>query len=352
MIAIPEKKDAEALSAALLRWFDAHARELPWRGSRDPYAIWVSEIMLQQTRVETVKAFYGRFLERFPTIRALAAAPTADVLSAWAGLGYYRRARAMHAAAREVDERHGGAIPRTAKGLSDLPGVGAYTAGAVASIAFGERASAVDGNVARVLCRLFALEVPIGTAQAARKLAPLADALVPADRPGDHNQAMMELGATVCTPRSPACSSCPLADVCVARRAGRENDLPIVTKKREAPVVRLTAAIAGEGKGRGFVLARRPYDGLYGGLWEPPMTEATGPRAKKTLLAGGLELGADLGSVRHVLTHRVLDVSVKRARIRAPLRPIPPYEEVAVAEPSGSRGLSTLARKILELAEC
>ena len=352
MIPIPEKKEAEAISTALLRWFDAHARDLPWRGSRDPYAVWVSEVMLQQTRVETVRTYYGRFLGRFPTVRALAAASPADVLSAWAGLGYYRRARALHAAAREVEARLGGELPDTARALRELPGVGAYTAGAVASIAFGERASAVDGNVARVLSRLFALELTIGTAQAARKLEPLANTLVSAVRPGDHNQAMMELGATVCTPRSPACSACPLADRCVARRTGREDELPITAKKREAPVVRLTAAIAaGEGPGA-FVLARRPYEGLYGGLWEPPMIEATGPRAKASLLSGGLELGPRLGSIKHVLTHRVLDVSVRRARIRPPLRPIPPYEEIKLESATGQHGLSALARKILELAPC
>ncbi len=339
------------VSAALLRWFDAHARDLPWRKTGDPYAIWVSEVMLQQTRVETVRAYYPAFLERFPRASALAAAPAADVMKAWAGLGYYRRARALHLAAAEVVERYGGRVPGSAAELRTLSGVGAYTAGAVASIGFGERVAAVDGNVARVLSRLFALEEPIGTSRALTKLAPIADALVPADRPGDHNQAMMELGATVCTPRAPACPVCPLASDCEARRAGRQNDLPIVIKKRPARVVKMTAVIAtGAASGDAVLLARRPYEGLFGGMWEPPMAEGRGAAVKKALAASGLAIGAKVGVVRHVLTHRVLDVAVMQGRAGASLRAIPPYEELAWGGLRGERALSTLARKILELS--
>jgi A/G-specific adenine glycosylase len=339
------------LSAALLRWFDAHARVLPWRGSCDPYAIWISEVMLQQTRVETVKDYYGRFLERFPTVLRLAEAPVSDVLAAWSGLGYYRRARTMHAAAQEVASRYAGAFPRSREGLEQLPGIGAYTAGAVASIAFGERTSAVDGNVARVLSRLFALEAPIGSSRAMAALRRSADELVPADRPGDHNQAMMELGATVCTPRTPQCPVCPLADACAARLAGRERELPIVPRKAPSPVVKLTAAIVrSEERGGAFVLARRPLDGLFGGLWEPPMTEGRGAPAKKALGAAGLATGKRLGVVRHVLTHRIFEVAVVEATASRKLATIPPYEELAWARATKDRGLSTLARKILELA--
>jgi A/G-specific adenine glycosylase len=348
---ITGERQKPSVSAALLGWFDAHARDLPWRRTRDAYAIWVSEIMLQQTRVETVKAYYVAVLDRFPRVSDLAAAPAAEVLGAWAGLGYYRRARALHAAAREVVERYGGTVPASSADLRTLSGVGPYTAGAVASIGFGERVAAVDGNVARVLSRLYALEEPIGTTRALGKLAPFADALVPPDRPGDHNQAMMELGATVCTPRAPACPVCPIADFCEARRAGRENELPIVTKKRAAPVVKMTAAVAVDRGGSGRVLlARRPYDGLFGGMWEPPMADGRGSAAKKTLTSSGLEVGAKVGVVRHVLTHRVLEVAVIRARARAALRTIPPYEEIAWGGVDGDRALSTLARKILELS--
>ncbi|NUO47552.1 MAG: A/G-specific adenine glycosylase [Polyangiaceae bacterium] len=347
------------MSARLLGWYDAHARELPWRTAAsaspptsDAYAVWVSEVMLQQTRVETVKSYYARFLARFPTVLALAEAPLDDVLGAWSGLGYYRRARALHAAAREVAARHGGVMPRTYTTLGELPGVGAYTAGAIASIAFGERVPAVDGNVNRVLSRLYACDEPLGSTKSVARLRPLAEALVSASRPGDHNQALMELGATVCIPRAPRCEVCPLADACEARRAGRENELPVVKKKAPSPVVKMTAALAREpgAKKSSFALGRRPPEGLFGGLWEPPMIEGRGKAAEKTLRSAGLEAGKRLGVVRHVLTHRVLEVAVVEATASRSLSTIPPYEELAWGRPGPERGLSTLAKRILELA--
>jgi A/G-specific adenine glycosylase len=341
------------MSAALLGWYDAHARELPWRAAgTGAYAVWVSEVMLQQTRVETVKAYYARFLGRFPTVLALAEAPLDDVLGAWSGLGYYRRARALHAAAREVAARHAGEMPKTYADLGELPGVGAYTAGAVASIAFGERVPAVDGNVARVLSRLYAEGEPLGSSRSASRLRVLAEAFVSASRPGDHNQALMELGATICIPRAPRCEICPLAGACVARREGRERELPVVKKKAKSPVVKMTAAIARQPERGRFVLARRPPEGLFGGLWEPPMIEGRGKAAEEALRSAGLSAQKRLGLVRHVLTHRVLEVAVIEAVASKRLSPIPPYEEVAWATPGPERGLSTLARRILELAPC
>jgi A/G-specific adenine glycosylase len=217
---------ARALSGALVRWVRRDHRDLPWRLGRDPYAIWVSEIMLQQTRVEVVVPYYERFLERFPDVEALAAAPLDDVLRAWAGLGYYRRARQLHAAAAIVARDHHGRLPADEAALRALPGIGRYTAGAIRSIAFGEPAPIVDGNVARVLSRLFALPGGPGDSVWERRLWTLAGQLVPATDPSAFNQGLMELGATVCTPRSPRCAACPLARHCRALAEGRPEAYP------------------------------------------------------------------------------------------------------------------------------
>ncbi len=303
--------------------------------------------MLQQTRVATTLAYYPRFLQAFPDVRTLAEAPLGDVLAAWAGLGYYRRARALHAAAREVVTRYGGVLPRSSAELRTLPGVGGYTAGAVSSIAFGERAPAVDGNVTRVLVRVLGLEGPAAAPETRRAVAAAAADLVPERGPGDHNQAMMELGATVCTPTSPACAVCPVSKLCVARAEGRQAELPAPSQKRATPTVRMTAALAR--RGERAVLGRRPAEGLFGGLWEPPMAAGWGPRPRAALELSGLSLGSRLGRVRHVLTHRVLDVTVVEALARRSLRAIEPYESVEWAALDRSRGLSTLARKIVAL---
>ena len=279
--ALPER-DRE-IEAALGAWFDRVARDLPWRRTRDPYAIWLSEVMLQQTRVETVIPYYERFLARYPTVADLAGATLDQVLSLWSGLGYYRRARVLHLAAREVTERYGGAFPAEAAGLRDLPGVGAYTAGAIASIAFDRREALVDGNVARVLARLEGIDDDIKSAAGARRLWAAAARLVPAERPGRFNQALMELGATVCTPRSPRCDACPVDGACAARAAGREEELPVISPKREAPSVAMVAAVVRAG--RRVLLARRAEGGLFGGLWEPPMVEAPSLAAALPLLA-------------------------------------------------------------------
>src|SRR5512136_569268 len=215
-----------ALRRALLGWYARRRRALPWRGVRDPYRIWVSEVMLQQTRIATATPYYHAFLGRFPTLAALARARPADVLEAWSGLGYYRRARSLHAAAREVVREHGGRVPDDPAAFERLPGVGRYTAGAVLSIAYGRPLPALDGNAARVLSRLEALPATMRDPAGARRLWALAAARVPADRPGDWNQALMELGATVCTPRAPRCAACPLRRHCRALALGRVDRLP------------------------------------------------------------------------------------------------------------------------------
>ena len=289
--------DSRALARALLRHFDAHRRAMPWRETADPYGIWVSEIMLQQTRVDTVIPYWERWMARFPTVDALAEADRDEVLKEWEGLGYYSRARNLHAAARMVRERHGGALPRRPAELRELPGIGEYTAGAVASIAYGVAAPAVDGNVRRVLARLYDLEDPRGAGLRDR-----AAALVPADRPGDFNQALMELGATVCTPRSPSCGDCPIAGWCEARRRGVQERRPLPKQRKALPeeTVRTLVAVRGDGA---ILLARRPPHGLLAALWEFPGEPLAGAAAEA--LAGAEPVAATrLRPVRHTFSHK------------------------------------------------
>ncbi|MGK7311578.1 MAG: A/G-specific adenine glycosylase [Candidatus Longimicrobiales bacterium M2_2A_002] len=264
---MPSPKPHE-IARALLTHFDAHRRAMPWRETSDPYAIWVSEVMLQQTRVETVVPYWTEWMERFPTVDDLADADLDDVLKRWEGLGYYSRARNLHGAARMVRERFGGRVPETVEELRELPGVGEYTAGAVASIAHGVPTPAVDGNVRRVLSRLYDLEAPT-----AAELRSLAADLVPADRPGDFNQALMELGATVCTPRSPDCDACPLAGWCEARRLGVQEQRPRPKARKAIPEETVRTVVIARDDGV-LLLVRRPEDGLLGGLWEFPGSPA------------------------------------------------------------------------------
>ncbi|MEO7331871.1 MAG: A/G-specific adenine glycosylase [Minicystis sp.] len=352
----PEARDGKIVSD-LVRWFDAVARDLPWRRRRDPYAVWLSEIMLQQTRVETVIPYFERFLARFPEVSALAAADLDEVLSLWSGLGYYRRARGLHAAAKAVVERHNGVFPGEMSDLRALPGVGAYTAGAIGSLAFGKRVPLVDGNVARVFARLDGIDAPIAGTAAVKLLWERAGHLVPADRPGRFNEALMELGATTCTPRDPRCGSCPLESICVARATGRVGELPVVEVKRKVPVVAMVAAVLvrnGE-----VLLLRRAEGGLFGGLWEPPMVEAASLAEARDLLQNvGIATTVTLtevGRLKHVLTHRELQVRVTAATVSAraalPKSLAPPYEKARWIDPADETiGVSTLARKVLALA--
>ena len=259
--------DPAAFRSALLGHFDRHRRPLPWRTDRNPYRVTVSEFMLQQTRVETVGPYYARWLERFPDWRTLAAAPLDAALLEWKGLGYYSRARNLHRTARAVRERYGGELPADPVALKTLPGVGEYTAGAVASIAFGRQVPAVDGNVRRVLARLLDLARPT-PAQVRREAARLLDP----DRPGDHNEAMMELGATICTPRAPRCGECPVAAWCAALAAGTVAERPATRPRRPVPRVDYATVVAIDAAGR-ILLAKRPEEGLLAGMWEFPSGE-------------------------------------------------------------------------------
>ncbi|HZW87811.1 MAG TPA: A/G-specific adenine glycosylase, partial [Myxococcaceae bacterium] len=255
----------------MLRWYDVQARDLPWRRTRDAYAIWVSEVMLQQTQVSVVLPYWTAFLARFPDVAALARASLDEVLAAWRGLGYYARARNLHRAARAVVERHGGRLPDDVEAMRALPGFGRYTVGAVASIAFGRAVPLVDGNVARVLARLFGVEGATGDAAREKHLWALAEALVEGERPGDWNQALMELGATVCRFEQPTCLLCPLRSRCVALSSGKVGDIP--APKVATPRRALHLAVAAARRGDEVLLVRRDGTGLFGGLWELPGVE-------------------------------------------------------------------------------
>jgi len=262
------KKSVSSIQRALLTWWDASSREMPWRGVEDPYAVWVSEIMLQQTRVETVGPYYRRFMRLFPTVRRLADAPLERVLKAWEGLGYYSRARNLHAAARKVVADFAGRLPGDVERLRSLPGIGPYTAGAIASIAFGLDEPVLDGNVSRVLCRLVAMEDDPARPATRERLWGLARRFVPSGRAGLFNQAMMDLGATLCVPRRPRCADCPLRRHCRARERGLQDRLPVRRARPPVPHYDIAAGVVRHA-GR-ILIARRREDAMLGGLWELP----------------------------------------------------------------------------------
>jgi A/G-specific adenine glycosylase len=303
------------LRGELLAWYDTHRRDLPWRGSADPWAVWVSEVMLQQTRVETVVPYFGRFLARFPTPAALAAAPTEELLALWSGLGYYRRARHLQAAARLLGER-AAPIPRTAAELEELPGVGPYTAAAIASIAFGEPTPVLDGNVERLLARYTAEGEPVASRTARRRLFDQAAQLLDETRPGDSNQALMELGATVCLPVAPRCPRCPLARGCAARTAGNPERYPVRSAVEAPRQVRQIAAVVEE-KGRLLLFRRGDDEPRLAGLWELPLADAARrDRAARELgrrFGGDWQIGERLARVRHAITTSSFEIAAHRA---------------------------------------
>jgi A/G-specific adenine glycosylase len=309
-------------ASALLHWYDRERRDLPWRAPAgrlpDPYAVWLSEIMLQQTTVAAVIPFYERFLARWPTVEALAAAKLDDVLAAWAGLGYYSRARNLHQCARIVAERFGGRFPQTEDELRDLPGIGPYTAAAIAAIAFGARATPVDGNIERVIARLFAVKKPLPAAK--EEIRRLAGTLTPAKRAGDFAQALMDLGASLCTPKRPSCLMCPLQRDCSAHAQGVEGTLPIKAVRSERPV-RVGLAFVALREDAHVLLRKRPEAGLLGGMLEVPSTDwaDTLPPAKEALRTAPVraEWWAVPGTVVHTFTHFKLEMLVYRAILPA-----------------------------------
>ncbi len=313
-------RDGAALAASLLAWYDRHRRRMPWRalpGERaDPYKVWLSEIMLQQTTVAAVGPYFARFLARFPSVRALAAATLDEVLALWQGLGYYARARNMHRAARIVAHEHGGRFPDTAEALRKLPGIGDYTGAAIAAIAFGRPEAAVDGNVERVMARLHAVETPLPAAKPA--LRECARRLVPAVRSGDFAQALMDLGATVCTPRSPRCLVCPWSGGCEARARGIAETLPRKLAKPARPVRHGVAFFLVDRDGA-ILLRRRPEKGLLGGMMEVPSTgwaeEAPSARDAAAAAPAPASWRVLPGTVRHGFTHFELRLTVWAARV-------------------------------------
>ena len=300
------------LRRKLLLWYDRSRRDLAWRSTREPYAIWLAEIMLQQTQVKTVEPFYEKFLKRFPDVRSLANAPLDDVLGRWAGLGYYRRAEHLHRAAKIIVQKHRGKFPPDFESILALPGVGRYTAAAVASIAFGEPVAVLDGNVIRVLCRLLDLRRDPARPEVRKALWETAQALIPADRPGDYNQAMMELGATVCTPKNPACPNCPVKIYCRAFQAGNPGRLPMKSRKPARKILRRQVFVIQQGNR--VLLLKRPGQGLWAGLWEfpafPPLKQGGKPGGREKRLRQELGLEVKLSGksrlVRHELTHRAV----------------------------------------------
>jgi A/G-specific adenine glycosylase len=312
-------KSDSLIAKPLLAWYRKHRRILPWRENPDPYGVWISEIMLQQTQVDTVIPYYDRFLERFPTVTALAAAPLEQVLKAWENLGYYTRARNLHQAAKVICEKFKGKIPDTEEAIIALPGIGAYTAGAILSIAFRKPIPAVDGNVRRVLSRLFAIDAPIAQTDTQTAIQALAASLVPKKMPGSFNQALMDLGAIICTPKKPACTDCPLRDLCLARQAGLQDRLPLSSKKPPTPHERVTAAMIRNRRGE-VLIVQRPAQGLLASLWKFP----GGIVKKGESLSEGLtrsvheELGLriqvreQIASINHAYTHFRITLSAFR----------------------------------------
>jgi A/G-specific adenine glycosylase len=327
----------DELRDALLGWFAGAKRDLPWRRrSRDAYAVWVSEIMLQQTRVETVIPYFERWMRRFSTVKALAEAPLDDVLAHWAGLGYYARARNLHRAAQLIVERFGGTFPHRREDVHALPGIGRYTAGAILSIAFGQKEPILDGNVARVIARVWKVPGAVDEKAFKERAWNRAGELAQCDAPGDLNQALMELGATVCTPRAPQCGKCPIDGLCGARSDGEDSPERWPAPKTRAAVKeveQVTVLLEREGK---LLLARRPAAGLWGGLWEPPTRELErGERPERAAErvardCAGLDLTMvePLDRFEHVLTHRRMRFSAFRGRGRGRARAGGGYEAV------------------------
>lgn len=317
------REKAKALSAALLAWYDRHRRRLSWRAEAgmpaDPYRVLVSELMLQQTTVATVSGRFGPFIERFPTLSSLAKAEESDVLHAWQGLGYYRRARALHAAARAVMRDHGGRLPETVDALLDLPGIGDYTAKAVAAIAFGIPVLPVDGNGVRVLARAFAIETPMP--RAANEVRALAAAFEPCPRPADLAQALMDLGATVCRPRQPCCDRCPWNASCAGHQAGIAQSLPKKAAKGKRPLRQGVAFLLTRPDGA-ILFRRRPSDGLLGGLHELPSSQwQPAPLDREMALEEAPSRSAWRfydQPVRHVFTHFTLDLELAEATTDVP----------------------------------
>lgn len=357
-MSISPAQDRAALAShaeRLLSWYDRHHRELPWRvspsaakaGKRaDPYHVWLSEVMLQQTTVQAVKPYFAKFLERWPKVTDLAAAPSEDVMAAWAGLGYYARARNLKKCAEAVTSDHDGIFPDTEEGLRALPGIGDYTSAAVAAIAFNRPSAVMDGNVERVISRLFVIDAPLPGSKPEMK-AKVRD-LTPCDRPGDFAQAMMDLGATICTPKRPACALCPFRDDCLALAQDEPERFPVKAAKKEKPV-RVGAGFVAVTEDGAIMLRRRQETGLLGGMTEVPTTGWTarmdgGTGTDHAPFAGDWEA---CGVITHVFTHFELRLSVYRTRVPSGEEPVGWWVPV---ETLGDEALPTVMKKVISQA--
>ena len=313
-----------AVESKLLPWFAAHRRAMPWRSNRTPYRIWISELMLQQTRVDQVIPYFNRFMKRFPSMKSLAAASQEDVLKQWEGLGYYSRARNLHKAARIISTNHKGRFPNTAGEIIKLPGIGNYTAAAIGSLAFNLDLAVLDGNVIRVLSRLFAYTKDTRSAAAKKELQQLADALLVKGNAGNFNEAMMELGATVCLPKNPQCSECPLSRVCLGHESGKPTNYPVKAPKKKVPHIVVGAAVVINRKGEVLIAQRRDTD-MLGGLWEfPGGKQETGEtiqqciaRELKEELGINIETGDFLVTVKHAYSHFTMEMHTYSAKIKS-----------------------------------
>lgn len=342
----------DAIRATLLVWYTHQQRDLPWRNISDPYATWVSEIMLQQTRVEAVRPYFERWMLRFPTVEKLAAAELDDVLHAWQGLGYYSRARNLHRGAKQVIDNFEGRVPRSVDDLRSITGIGVYTAGAIASIAWGDAAPLVDGNVERVLARLFELDDDPRSSAGQRKRWAIAGELVRGERPGDWNQALMELGSTVCIPRGARCDRCVLAPWCSALANNRVGELPRPPIKKKSPVLGYWAVCIRDEAGR-LLVGQRVAGGLLGGLWEAPLVAATSDPAADWARVTGHTLGptAMLPAIEHIFSHRVWQITPVLANPSAEMPThLPDYTQLRWVEPAEIANLacSRIATRVLE----
>ncbi|MBA4601077.1 A/G-specific adenine glycosylase [Thermoactinomyces mirandus] len=323
-----KQDQAQTIQRELLAWYNKNKRNLPWRQNKDPYKIWVSEIMLQQTRVDSVIPYFQRFIERFPSIEDLANAPEEQVIKAWEGLGYYSRAKNLHAAAKEIVFNGDGKIPSDRKSILKLKGIGSYTAGAILSIAYGKKVPAVDGNVMRVFSRLFALADDIHSSSTRKKMESIAEQLIPEENPGDFNQALMELGALICTPASPTCLFCPVRSVCDAYEQGIEEQLP--RKKKAKPPVQQDVVIGFFRYREQFIGEKRPDQGLLAGLWGFPTFELSpgeDPLQKIKNFCDQKQIPGSKyiikGKFKHVFSHRHWKVDVVQVDVKHPSFSLP-----------------------------
>lgn len=350
---LPSAETAEVIRRELLDWYRKNRRDLPWRKNKDPYRIWVSEIMLQQTRVDTVIPYYERFMELFPTLQDLAKATDDQVVKAWEGLGYYSRARNLHAAVKEVVAKYGGRVPSEPETISKLKGIGPYTKGAILSIAYDKKVPAVDGNVMRVFSRLFAITDDIAKQSTRKKMERIAETLIPESAPGDFNQALMELGALICTPQSPQCLFCPVQSVCHAYREGLEHELP--RKKKAKPPAPVDVIFAWIICGDRVLVEKRPETGLLAGMWALPTFQQVPDKTpeqtmgkfcdKNGIPASNYQVR---GRLEHIFSHRHWKVVMIQAIVSEPDFPLPADWEWVKKEELHLRAFPNVYRKALK----